>query len=92
MRWEFRTKVKATYEIYLDYNTEQPEDQGCVSISIGQQRLMVHYKGYPESKGTARLRVGRLTLPPGQHTCRLQAVDRQGQQYMRPIAIRMFRK
>lgn len=92
MDWSFRLNEKATYTLYLDYNTVKAEDQGTVMVTIDNQSFEVSYQGFTERQGTNRLKVGVIHLKKGLHHCTLQGKEYKGEQYMCPIAILLNNK
>ncbi len=91
MKWSFRMNKNTRYAVYLDYNTVQADDAGTVYVTIDKQIFEVPYTGFTERQGTKRIKVGDIVLKKGYHTCFLRGKEHQGEQYMRPIAILLYK-
>lgn len=89
MEWRFRVNKSATYNVYLDYNTQSDKDKGTVLINIAGKNMTVTYPPHSERQGTKGLHAGKIKLSPGEFVCTLKGKEFSGNQYMNPIAIRL---
>lgn len=90
IKWTFRLNKSTTYDVYLDYNTQDGKtDKGTVNVTIGNQSFDVNYTPYAESDGTKSLYVGKVNLKKETNTCMLKGKKFEGKTFMRPIAIRL---
>ena len=87
MDWTFRLEAPAKYQVYLDYNTTNVDDEGDLEVTVGNKQFAVHYTGYTEKQGTKRMKVGTIVLPQGTYTCKLRGKRHNNQEFLRPIAI-----
>ena len=93
MKWTFRLNEKASYKVYLDYNTQGDKTgRGLVSVAIGGKTFQVAYGPYTEEQGTNSIYVGDIELKQGVSECALKGIDYTGPRFMSPIAIRLIKK
>jgi hypothetical protein len=88
--WSFRTNDDAEFSVYIDYNTTLDDENGEVSILIGDDVFDVKYTAKPEKDGYNTLYAGSMKLRPGEYSCMLKGKSYTGNEYMRPIAIRFI--
>lgn len=89
MEWRLRINKSATYDVYLDYNTQGDKNTGVVIINISDKSIPVNYTSHPEKLGKKRLFLGKVRLKEGEFNCSLKGVKYTGSQYLNPIAIRL---
>lgn len=89
LSWDLRASEKASYHVYLDYNTVGRDDSGSVSLEFGDASFTIPYSPHPERLGTKSVYVGSVTIDKGCISCRLTGLQYTGSQYMSPIAVRL---
>ena len=93
MKWDFRLNNKASYKVYLDYNTQYDKtSKGTVCVNMGGKSFNVTYGPYPEDKGTESIYLGDIHLKPGITECVLKGITHTGNSFMCPIAIRLVKE
>ena len=92
VEWDLRLTTPAQYDVYLEYNTETPQDSGSVSVTVGPQVFEIAYTPCPEREGSRTLYAGSVSLEEGPVPCRLAGLQHNGRQFMRPISIILKKK
>ncbi|MDR1809848.1 MAG: alpha-L-fucosidase [Prevotella sp.] len=87
--WLFRINEAAEFAVYIDYNTTLENESGEVAIAIGDKTFDVKYTPKPERDGYNSLYVGTVKLKNGEYSCILKGKSYSGDEYMRPLAIRL---
>jgi alpha-L-fucosidase len=89
LEWTFRTNQTAEFSIYIDYNTAMENENGEVSVTIGDKSFNLKYTSKLEKNGYNSLYAGNIKLSKGEYACLLKGKSRTGGEYMRPIAVRL---
>jgi len=92
VKWDFRISHPEKFKIYLDYNTSATNNLGTVMIHISGKTFEVKYTPFPENRGQNKIFVGEIELEKGEFSCHLKGKEYEGEQYMRPIAIRLTKR
>jgi len=88
--WKFRLNESAEYNLYIEYNTASNNESGVVSVKIGGTEFDVKYTPWLEKNGSNSIHIGKVKLNSGESVCFLTGKEFSGNEYMRPISIRLI--
>jgi alpha-L-fucosidase len=89
IRWKIRLNTPATCKMYIQYNTASAEDSGSISLTVDDTPYPVTYTPFTERQGTNTLYAGEIRLTRGEHLITLNGKEYRGNEYMRPVAVRL---
>jgi alpha-L-fucosidase len=89
LEWKLRLNAPAGYEIYLRYNTASAGDSGTVVLTVDGHPFEIIYTPFTERRGTRTLYAGTVRLNPGERRITLNGREYRGDEYMRPVAVRL---
>ena len=92
LQWQFRLNNPANYSVHIQYNTETGNDKGIVELKINDTEYIIPYAPYTERQGTNTIYIGEIRLPKGEHNVILSGKEYHGNEYLRPIAIKLTNK
>jgi alpha-L-fucosidase len=89
LSWKFRTNSAAEFAVYIDYNTASDTETGTVALQTGGKTFTVNYSPFLEKNGYNTLLAGKIQLPEGEYSCTLKGINHKGEEFMRPIAVKL---
>jgi hypothetical protein len=85
--WQTRLLQSASYEIYLEFNKDNPADSGVIIVEINNKLYEVAYSAHEQNRNSDRLHVATIELPHGEHTIVLRGIQYAGTQFLRPMSL-----
>lgn len=86
--WTIKSNKTKEYQLDLEYNTKGNTDSGSIKIFIDDKPIRVDYTAYPESKGLARMPIGKVKIRRGTHTITLRGNEiTSGKTFLRPTGL-----
>ena len=85
--WKTRLLQPTSYQIYLEFNKDNPADSGVIAVEINGKSYEVAYSSHEEVKHSDKLYITTVKLPSGEHTIVLKGIRYTGKQYLRPMSL-----